>query len=134
MRRAEFPFHAPMAPPHFQGSVSGGTSCAQRTSWMLPTKPSKLGFAVRHHRLPQKIVFLLLITSRSLQGPPDYKGFVSLHSGTSALHGAFKKPQHLCGQLQPGVSRRVLVPRLQAPRPQTLNPPSQPGLQGMWGV
>ena len=41
--------HAPMAPPHFQGSVG-----AQRTSWMLPKKPSKLGFlqkappAVRH--------------------------------------------------------------------------------------
>ena len=36
--------HAPMAPPRFQGSVGGGTSCAERISWMLPKKPSKLGF------------------------------------------------------------------------------------------
>ena len=27
--------HAPMAPPHFQGSVGGGTSSAQRTSLLL---------------------------------------------------------------------------------------------------
>ena len=33
-----------MAPPHFQGSVGGGRSCAQRTSLMLSKKPSKLGF------------------------------------------------------------------------------------------
>ena len=40
-----------MAPPHFQGSVGGGTSCAQRTSWMLPKKPSKLGFLQNPHPL-----------------------------------------------------------------------------------
>ena len=43
-----------MAPPHFQGSVGGGTSCAQRTSLMLPKNietglSSKLPPAVRHH-------------------------------------------------------------------------------------
>ena len=43
--------HAPMAPPHFQGSVGGGTSCAQRTSLMLPKKPSKLGFLQHSHPL-----------------------------------------------------------------------------------
>ena len=40
-----------MAPPHFQGSVGGGTSCAQRTSVMLPKKPSKLGFLQHSHPL-----------------------------------------------------------------------------------
>ena len=33
-----------MALPHFQGSVGGGTSCAQQTSLMLPKQPSKLAF------------------------------------------------------------------------------------------
>ena len=40
-----------MAPPHFQGSVGGGKSCAQRTSLMLPKKPSKLGFLQHSHPL-----------------------------------------------------------------------------------
>ena len=40
-----------MAPPHFQGSVGGGTSCAQRTSLMLFKKPSKLGFLQNPHPL-----------------------------------------------------------------------------------
>ena len=43
--------HARMAPPHFQGSVGGGTYCAQLTSWMLPKKPSKLGFLQNPHPL-----------------------------------------------------------------------------------
>ena len=51
-----------MAPPHFQGSVGGGTSCAQRTSWIWVKKPSRLGFlqnhppTVRDHRLPPKLL------------------------------------------------------------------------------
>ena len=40
-----------MAPPYLQGSVGEGRSCSQRTSLMLPKRPSKLGFLQHSHPL-----------------------------------------------------------------------------------
>ena len=66
-----------MAPPHFQGSVGGGTSCAQRTSLMLPNNPSKLGFLQNSGYHPNYYLLGFRATcakdgpaSRNLQGPP----------------------------------------------------------------
>ena len=71
---AELSIHAPMAPPHFQGSVGGGTSRAQRISWMLPKKPSKLSCCYALNFNLQKIVFLLLISSEQHGGAPPQAG------------------------------------------------------------
>ena len=74
-----------MAPPHFQGSVGSGTSCAQRISWTLPKKPLKLGYLqkthpVRHHRLPPKLL-RVRVSRRAFRG---------LQAIAGAFQGAYK--------------------------------------------
>ena len=88
--------HAQLTPPHFQGSVGGGTSYAQRTSWMLPKKPSKLGFfIVRIHRLPPNLLPVRGLGLRP-QFPPPKDRLLTSHS--SEYHaaggppGAFRGP------------------------------------------
>ena len=54
--------HAAMVPPHFQGSVGGGASCAQRPRRDTVRESIATGIssisptAVRSHRLPRKLL------------------------------------------------------------------------------
>ena len=94
-----------MAPPHFQGSVGGGTSCAQRTSLMLPKKPietglsSTLPLAVRHHRLPPELLPTSLKDEKlkgaawvpgGLQGPPQPQAPLQGPPGPTYLEGPIR--------------------------------------------
>ena len=73
-----------MAPPHFQESVGGGTSCAQRTSWKYGNFPP----AVRHQKLPPQ---LFLVRARATPSVPTTRSFLRFRvsrglPGSTRLH------------------------------------------------
>ena len=133
-----------MAPPHFQGSVGGGKSCAQRTLLMLPEKPSKLGFLQHSHPLRDitgyhpNYFLLRFRATRSIPtsnrsssrfsirrrtGPPQAR---LPGASQTRLPGASQTPcRHLPGTSQAPPRRR----RLPAPFAETFR-----GLQGLPGV
>ena len=85
-----------------------GTSCAQRNSWMLPKKTSKLGFfnihtAVRHHRLPPQLLPMRLRP----QFPPQKDGLLASNFQASSMTGP---PQAWF----PEDSRGLQAPRVRA--------------------
>ena len=110
---------APMAPPHFQGSVGGGKSCAQRTSLMLPKKPyllpvgppkdRLLAFSFKEYkregRARRRRGLLCSSTRRlqNLQRPPKACTALQWPLGGLEPGGAFRASRTL--QTPPGVPR-----------------------------
>ena len=110
--------HAPMAPPHFQGSVGGGTSSAQRTSLLLckshrnwaffntPTRceTSQAGPEVPEPFFRRRLPFLqtslpaLLAdfggvpSTRAFKGPPRGRGLQGPPGASRGPPGASKGP------------------------------------------